>query len=202
MSATELSLVLASGSPQRQRLLAEAGYEFTVVIPREHVETGLHAHDSAPELVIHFAKEKARDVLSQLGAGLFEIQGHRLVVVACDTLAQCEGTILGKPQDVQDARRMLELLSGKRHEVYSGLCVWPVGDAEPRLGLAKTALRMDRLDGPQIDEYLASGQWQGKAGAFGYQDRVGWLHIEQGSESNVIGLPLELLAEMLQAVQE
>ena len=56
---------------------------------------------------------------------------------------------------------------------------------------------MDPLSDEQIAEYLASGQWEGKAGAFGYQDRIGWLHIEEGSESNVVGLPLELLAEML-----
>ena len=57
---------------------------------------------------------------------------------------------------------------------------------------------MDALSDAQIDEYVASGQWQAKAGAFGYQDRVGWLHIVEGSESNVIGLPLELLAAMLE----
>jgi septum formation protein len=56
---------------------------------------------------------------------------------------------------------------------------------------------MDRLRDAQIDEYLASGAWEGKAGAFGYQDRLGWVHVIRGSESNVVGLPLELLAEML-----
>ena len=56
---------------------------------------------------------------------------------------------------------------------------------------------MDALSTAQLDEYLASGQWEGKAGAFGYQDRSGWVHVLQGSESNVVGLPLELLAEML-----
>jgi septum formation protein len=59
---------------------------------------------------------------------------------------------------------------------------------------------MDVLSQQQIEEYLDSGQWEGKAGAFGYQDRIGWLHIVEGSESNVIGLPLELLAEMLREV--
>jgi septum formation protein len=56
---------------------------------------------------------------------------------------------------------------------------------------------MDRLSTAQLDDYLASGQWQGKAGAFGYQDRLGWVHVIEGSESNVVGLPLELLAAML-----
>jgi septum formation protein len=64
-----------------------------------------------------------------------------------------------------------------------------------------TTLRMDALSETQLDEYLASGQWEGKAGAFGYQDRLGWVNIVEGSESNVIGLPMELLAEMLATVQ-
>ena len=63
--------------------------------------------------------------------------------------------------------------------------------------VAVTTLRMDTLSAAQLDEYLAGDQWQGKAGAFGYQDRTGWVHVLEGSESNVVGLPLELLAEML-----
>jgi septum formation protein len=107
---------------------------------------------------------------------------------------------LGKPHDLADARRMLEKLSGREHEVISGLCVWPLSKNQPVVRLATTLLRMDRLSREQLDEYLASGQWSGKSGAFGYQDRTGWLHVITGSESNVVGLPLELLAEMLQEV--
>ncbi len=70
------------------------------------------------------------------------------------------------------------------------------------MSVAATRLRMDRLAEPAIDEYVASRLWEGKAGGFGYQDRVGWLHIEDGSESNVIGLPLELLAEMLGRLEQ
>ena len=63
--------------------------------------------------------------------------------------------------------------------------------------VAVTRLRMDRLSAAEIDDYLASGLWEGKAGAFGYQDRLGWVHVVEGSETNVVGLPMELLAEML-----
>ncbi len=119
------------------------------------------------------------------------------IIVACDTVAECLGQILGKPNDREHARRMLERLSGREHHVYSGLCLWPLPAGPARVGVARTTLRMDTLDEAQIAEYLDSGQWEGKAGAFGYQDRVGWLHIVEGSESNVIGLPLELFAEML-----
>ena len=73
-----------------------------------------------------------------------------------------------------------------------------LGDqVSPLVRVAVTTLRMDPLTDAQLDEYLASGQWEGKAGAFGYQDRLGWVHIVEGSESNVVGLPMELLAEML-----
>jgi septum formation protein len=83
--------------------------------------------------------------------------------------------------------------------VLSGICLLEVPGGEPRVRVALTTLRMDPLSRRQIDEYLAGGQWRGKAGTFGYQDRLGWVHVVQGSESNVVGLPMELLAEMLQA---
>jgi septum formation protein len=107
--------------------------------------------------------------------------------------------MLGKPEDEDDARRMLQILRGRAHRVLSGLCVWkkPGGTHEARV--AVTVLRMDRLTDDQIDGYLAGGQWRGKAGAFGYQDRLGWVHVVEGSESNVVGLPMELLDGMLEA---
>jgi nucleoside triphosphate pyrophosphatase len=81
--------------------------------------------------------------------------------------------------------------------VLSGLCVWDYHDASPDTRLAVTRLRMDPLSESQLRDYLESHQWEGKAGAFGYQDRLGWVHVLDGSESNVVGLPMELLAEML-----
>jgi septum formation protein len=92
---------------------------------------------------------------------------------------------------------MLQSLSGRRHEVLTGLCLWKLPAGRPRVQVAVTTLQMDRLTPGQLDEYLASGQWVGKAGAYGYQDRLGWVRIVEGSPSNVVGLPLELLAEML-----
>jgi septum formation protein len=81
------------------------------------------------------------------------------------------------------------------------MCLWRLGSSQPLVRVAATTLRMDPLSDAQIDEYLASGQWDGKAGAFGYQDRLGWVHIVEGSESNVVGLPMEMLAEMLSDLQ-
>ena len=126
------------------------------------------------------------------------------LVLAADTVAECDGFILGKPRDEADARAMLTQLSGREHRVLTGVCLWPHlshrrGPGEDRRSSASPSpsFGWTRLTDAQLDEYLASGQWEGKAGAFGYQDRLGWVHIVEGSESNVVGLPMELLAEML-----
>ena len=184
-------LILASRSPRRRELLTEAGYKFDVVPPAETVECGICSRESPAELVARLAYEKAADVARRVGGGL---------VLGCDTVAECNGEILGKPGDMATARRMLELLRGREHRVLSGLCLWDYPGAKPDTRVAVTRLRMDALTDWQLDEYLQSYQWEGKAGAFGYQDRLGWIHIIEGSESNVVGLPLELLAQMMEAV--
>jgi len=96
----------------------------------------------------------------------------------------------------------LQMLSGREHRVLSGLCLWNVPGGRPLVRVAVTRLRMDDLSVGEIDDYLASGLWEGKAGAFGYQDRLGWVHVVEGSETNVVGLPMELLAEMLKRGRE
>jgi septum formation protein len=181
-------IILASGSPRRRELLTAAGYNFTVVVPHPEAECGVCSGESPPELVARLAYQKGADVAKTVGRGL---------IVSCDTIAEVHGQVLGKPRDDAHARHMLELLSGREHRVYSGLCVWQHPDEEPRVEVARTTLRMDKLAAADLDEYIASGLWEGKSGAFGYQDRHGWLHIVEGSESNVVGLPLELLATML-----
>lgn len=181
-------LILASGSPRRRELLEEAGYEFDVLPPRDQAECGLCSGESPPELVARLALQKAADVAARIDSG---------TIVACDTVAECRGAVLGKPRDRQHARTMLQTLRGREHRVYSGLCVWRVPGGRPRVEVDCTLLRMDDLTDAQIDEYLDSHQWEGKAGAFGYQDRLGWVHVVRGSASNVVGLPLELLARML-----
>ena len=188
MSQAPPKLILASRSPRRRELLAEAGYKFDIVPPAESVECGVCSRESPAELVARLAYEKAADVARRVG---------RALVLACDTVAECNGEILGKPGDIATARRMLELLRGRGHRVLSGLCLWDYPDAKPDTRVAVTRLRMDELTDRQLDEYLESYQWEGKAGAFGYQDRLGWVHVIEGSESNVVGLPMELLAQML-----
>ena len=86
--------------------------------------------------------------------------------------------------------------------VISGVCLWRRPDNRVISEVAATTLRMDDISDMQLADYLAGRQWEGKAGAFGYQDRLGWIHVAHGSESNVVGLPLELLATMLRDLFE
>ncbi len=92
---------------------------------------------------------------------------------------------------------MLQTLSGREHEVLTGVCLVRVANGRRMTRVEETRLRMDALSEAAINEYVASGQWEGKAGGFGFQDRLGWIHIVEGSASNVVGLPLELLAQMI-----
>jgi len=190
INAKRPKLILASRSPRRRELLTEAGYVFEIVAPDEAAECGVCSRETPETLVARLARQKAADVVSRVSAGL---------IIACDTVAECDGHILGKPANEDNARQMLELLSGREHRVFSGLCLWQVPAGRPQVRVAITRLRMDRLSNAELDDYLLSGLWEGKAGAFGYQDRLGWVHVIEGSESNVVGMPMELLAEMLKA---
>lgn len=180
-------LILASQSPRRRELLRRAGYCFDVIPPVD-VDESARPGESPEELVARLARRKAADVARRVDRG---------VVLGCDTVVECEGRMLGKPRDREHARDILLALSGREHCVLSGVCLWPVPGDHPDVRVARTLLRMDRLTPEQLAEYLAGGQWAGKAGAFGYQDRLGWVHVVEGSPSNVVGLPMELLAEML-----
>ncbi len=192
MAVRPTRLILASHSSRRRELLAAAGYQFEVCPPSEAAECGVCSGETPPQLVARLAYQKAADVGRRIGRGL---------VLGCDTVAECGGRILGKPADEPHARRMLQTLSGREHRVLSGLCLWPLPDGEPAIRVAVTTLRMDRLTPGQLDAYLAGGQWEGKAGAFGYQDGLDWVHVVEGSKSNVVGLPMELLAEMIESLR-
>jgi septum formation protein len=187
------NLLLASSSPRRRQLMAEAGYNFTVVPPHESAECGMCSQETPPELVARLAFQKAADVAQRTEAG---------IVIGCDTVAECMGQILGKPANIEHARQMLTLLRGREHHVYSGLCLWQRPGDRLFVEVEKTKLVMDPITDEELNAYLATGEWEGKAGAFGYQDGLDWVHIVEGSDSNVVGLPMERLAEMLQTLND
>ena len=118
---------------------------------------------NAPELVVRLARQKAADVALRYDSA---------IILACDTVAECHGQVLGKPRDRDDARRMLTLLRGKQHRVHSGLCLWIRPEDKTTLQLDTTTLVMDDVSDEQLESYPDTNLWEGKAGAFGYQD--GW----------------------------
>ncbi len=187
-----MRLILASQSPRRRELLTAAGYDFEIVLPSETAECGICSRESTPELVARLAYQKARDVAPRVN--------DEAVIVACDTVADIMGRVLGKPEDRRHAEEMLRLLSGRRHCVYSGLCVQRVPGGTPDVRVERSELDMSPLSEAQVQEYLDSEAWVGKSGAFGYQDSHPWLKLVSGSADNVVGLPIALLREMLSQV--
>ncbi len=184
-----MKLILASQSPRRRELLSQVGYEFAIVVPSESAECGMCSGESTPEMVARYAYQKALDIRPRIE--------NEAIIVACDTVADIQGQMLGKPTNREHAEQMLRLLSGRMHRVFSGLCVWRLPDGEPDVRVAKSELMMDPLSEAQIQAYLDTDDWVGKSGAFGYQDGHPWLKLISGTASNVVGLPLDLLREML-----
>lgn len=171
----------------------EAGWQVSVQTPAESVEDRQPPRAGGETLeayVVRLARAKAEAVASSVA----DLNG---TIIACDTLSEVDDVALGKPADAADARRMLESLSGRRHRVLTGVCVWRIPTGQPRFAVAESLLEMGPLSEEFLDWYLASGLWQGKAGACGFQDERLPLHLVAGSPSNVVGLPLELLSEML-----
>jgi septum formation protein len=201
--ALRQQIVLASGSPRRLALAVAEGWDVTHVPPPETAEAMAApraANESLEAYVLRLARAKGRAV-ADMG-----IQG---TILACDTLSEVDGVVLGKPCDIEDARRMLMLLSGRVHRVLTG--VWlglnqPEGLAtrspwSPLEAVEESLLEMETIEPPLLGWYLESGMWQGKAGACGFQDERLPLRLVAGSSSNVVGLPIERLRIMLSSIE-
>ena len=181
-------IILASSSPRRKELLERFGYRFRVVEPDPSAECGICSRETPPELVARLAYQKAANVIEKIDSGL---------VLACDTVAECVAIILGKPEDRDHAKQMLERLRGRSHSVYSGLCLWDKASAQRHVRVDVSRLWMEPITDSQLEAYLDTDQWIGKAGAFGFQDGPDWIRLDQGSATNVVGLPMEMLEKML-----
>ncbi|HBJ36964.1 MAG TPA: septum formation protein Maf [Planctomycetaceae bacterium] len=187
-------LILASGSPRRAELMTAAGYRFSVMLPADGAEDQPQPGETAATVVERLAYQKAADVASQL-SGSFLLRDA--LVIAADTLGALGRVLLGKPVDAEDARRMLRLLCGQPHQVFTGVCLWDIASGRHFIQSVVTELEMKTIDDAVIEDHIESLRWQGKAGGFGFQDGNDWLKIISGSESNVVGLPMERLAEMI-----
>lgn len=182
-------LILASASPRRRQLLAEHGYDFTV-IPAE-VEEITPAHFTPREVVLWNARSKALAIARQ---------HPQEIVLGVDTLVAFRGRIFGKPRDLDEAFAMIRALNGLPHEVYSGGCLIRATTGEERTFDEITRVHFRHLTPAQIRAYHVRIAPLDKAGAYAAQDDHGEL-IErvEGSFTNVIGLPMEALAEALRA---
>ena len=201
MVERKMKLILASQSPRRAQLLTEAGFEFTVFAPDDWVEENANKNLPPGELVVELACLKAQNVAGRIGQTITRSHPTPCLVLAADTVAHCHGEVLGKPADRVDARRMLQLMSGQTHEVLTGVCLWEVRSRRQQAYLETTTLRMDELNEQQLDAFLDTDGWRGKAGGFGYQDGLDWVHIETGLASNVVGLPIEKLLSWIQEIE-
>jgi septum formation protein len=185
-------LILASSSPRRQALLLEACYSIIVQEPSDFAEDQHQKGESAEDFVKRQAIQKTEDVARRNSSG---------VILGCDTVACFQDAILGKPNDRDHAQQILETLRGHQHTVLSGICLWHRPSNRTIVRCIETTLFFDNVSDDALQQYLATNKWQGKAGAFGYQDGWDWLHIVHGSPSNVVGLPLEALTEMLADIE-
>lgn len=179
-------LILASASPRRADLLSAAGYEF-VVRPVE-IDEQPRDGEAPVDYVCRVAREKAGAASRTAGPGD--------VVLAADTTVVVEGQILGKPQDDEDARRMLTLLSGRAHDVLTGVTLCK--DGQEVSAVASTRVHFARMAPAEIDWYVASGEPRDKAGAYAVQGLASrFVEGIEGPYSNVVGLPVALVHQLL-----
>jgi septum formation protein len=189
-----MRVTLASGSPQRAELLTKLGVEFEVVVPGVDELSG-----GDPELeIVENARRKAYTVIaaaSRRGGSVAGPRRQAALVIACDTDVVLDGKALGKPADEGEARAYLERMSGRAHEVLSGLVV--VEDGEERSGLERTTVVFKALGEAERERYLRFGEWRGRSGGYAVQT-LGSTLVErlEGSVSNVVGLPVGLLVEL------
>jgi septum formation protein len=188
LDSPKQALILASASPRRQELLREAGIAFDVHpahVPEERV-----AGEPPVEYACRLAREKAQAVAQQF-PGRF--------VLGADTIVVVDDEVLEKPRDVKDAARMLRLLSGRGHHVTTAVSlINPKGAVDTRCATTRVYFR--KLEQEEIERYIACHEPMDKAGAYAIQGGAGkWTQRVDGEYSNVVGLPLSLVREMLRA---
>ena len=191
LGAATPRLYLASTSPRRRRLLEEYGYAHEVHSPGID-DSGLSPHETAPdEWVASLAYLKAR-------AGVENLPDDGLVIGA-DTICVHDGCIIGQPEDRDDAARIIRLFENDEHEVLTGVAIVPTDLSWRDVFVDRATVRVGRIGDERIKEYLDTGEWRGKAGAYNLNDRLdaGWPIEFEGDPTSIIGLPMVALGEHL-----
>ena len=193
-------IVLASASPRRKQLLEDAGISFSVVVSQANEDLPDEAWADPAQAVQLLAERKAQAVASTL-----DVQAPTLVIGA-DTIVVVDGVVYGKPADVQQARQMLQTMSGRAHQVMTGVSVWKVDPAQSGSQCASgfvevSDVHFKPLTSQDIDLYLACGESLDKAGAYAIQGE-GHVLVErfEGDYDNIVGLPVSRLMRELQAL--
>jgi septum formation protein len=184
--------ILASRSPRRKELLEKAGYEIEVVLPLGD-ETPPEGMTDPHEIATALAVRKARSVYIRRTDGL---------ILGADTVTVLKDEIIGKPQNDEEAKNMLRKLAGTKHVVITAVCLIDGSTGEAVCGSEETAVEMKQMTDSEMDEYVASGESMGASGAYKIQE-TGDKFVEnlEGSFSNVVGLPLELVKELLKRIK-
>lgn len=185
-------IILASASPRRRELMANMGLDFRVVVSdadEESVDSSVPPGIYVQELALLKAAAVAKTVMDNKDA----------IIISADTIVVKDGVILGKPQDAEDAKRMLKSLSGSSHNVYTGFCVMRLSDAITVCKDVSTEVVFRELDDEKIERYISTGECMDKAGSYGIQGLGAILvsHIV-GDYFNVVGLPVSELADVLE----
>lgn len=171
-------IILASGSPRRKEILDLAELDFGVMPSNaEEITTKTAPH----EVVMELALIKAKDI--------YEKTDKQSMVVGADTVVAYQGQILGKPADKEDAKRMLFMLSGQTHEVYTGVCV--IEDGEAKTFYEETKVTFYEISEDEIDHYIETGEPMDKAGSYGIQGKAAvFIKGIEGDYYNVVGFPI------------
>jgi septum formation protein len=192
MPAVTAPLILASASPRRAELLRAAGIAFDIA-PTTVDETALAGE--SPDAYVRRVAEAKADSAHRAAPGR--------IILAADTTVVVDGTILGKPESASDAQRMLRVLSGRAHEVLTGVALAAPGVPAPEVAVATTLVEFAPLTAAEIEWYVATGEPSDKAGAYAIQGLASrFVTRIDGSYSNVVGLPVSLVYQMLSRVAD
>lgn len=198
-----MKLILASKSPRRREILKNLGYDFEVITADTNENSDIK---NPSELVTELSKRKAlavaeavkKSFVDSVSSAQNKLSDER-IIIACDTVVSTDTEILGKPKDEKDARRMLFELSDNMHSVYSGICL--IKGEKQLTGYCKTDVYFDKLTDNDIDWYISQNEWDDKAGAYGIQGKASvFIKKIDGDYFNVVGLPVNLLYNMLKEI--
>jgi septum formation protein len=193
MADAAAELILASTSPRRRELLRQAGYRFKILLPGPIEDTSIRGAPSAAAYVESLAYLKAMAVIETHGI-------RKGLVLGADTAVELRGRLIGKPRDEEEARQILSALAGSVHRVLTGVALVDPGAGRRWIAHAATTVHMGPMSDADIRAYVASGEAMGKAGAYALQETADrFVERIEGSFTNVVGLPMELLERMLKA---